>query len=216
MKARLYPKQVEAARRLVCSSGPDQIFVPNVNGGTVQWSGTSKMTHPYACSLASPAPHLTRLNGTKSGTATRPTATSKADSTPKSCVPCLSPLSPAARHLSSPGFTITPKSATSLCVAAPSAALNASVTLSPRRAAALTGPLHGWAAHDSHTDTAAVRCADGQHPSQQHQASAAGPRCEECCAALGAPDGNIVNVLTEHDRLDLTDGKAEWIGSDAF
>jgi hypothetical protein len=53
-----------------------------------------------------------------------------------------------------------------------------------------------------------VRRADGQHRRQRHQARAAGLGCGKRCAVLGHQTGNIVNALTAHDCLDLTDGKA--------
>jgi hypothetical protein len=145
------------------------------------------------------------------------------ESHPKSCVPCLPFSSFSYPHLifthhpSSPSFTIAPKSAASLCIAASSAALNASIILSPCTS---DGGSAGFALQHWQDPTAIGQLMIPT-PTQQlcvapmGSTPASGTKlvlqvCDAQNAAQhwGHETGNIVNALTEHDCLDLTDGKA--------
>jgi hypothetical protein len=114
-------------------------------------------------------------------------------------------------------FTIAPKSTTSLCVAASSAALNASVILSPCTS---NGGSAGFALQHWQ-DPSAIGQLMIPTPTQQlcvapmGSTAASGTKlvlqvCDAQSAAQrwGHGTGNIVNALTAHDCLDLTDGKA--------
>ncbi|KAJ6560391.1 ricin B lectin domain-containing protein [Mycena capillaripes] len=91
------------------TANTNQLFVPNGFDGTVQWSGTSKCLDATDGVLADGTPiQIWDCDSNNRNQQWFP----KAESKPKS-------------------FTIAPKSATSLCVAASSAVLNASVILSP-------------------------------------------------------------------------------------
>ncbi|KAF7358220.1 hypothetical protein MVEN_00870700 [Mycena venus] len=177
------------------TANTNQLFVPNGNGGTVQWSGTSKCLDATNGVLADGTPiQIWDCDSTNRNQQWFP----KAESTPKS-------------------FTIAPKSATSLCVAASSAALNASVILSPCTS---DGGSAGFALQHWQ-DPSAIGQLMIPTPTQQlcvapmGSTAASGTKlvlqvCDANNAAQhwGHQTGNIVNALTAHDCLDLTDGKA--------
>lgn len=188
----------------------------------------SPTARPCVRSLAFPAPHLTRIHRYKSGTATRPTAISSGP--PRACRfrNCASPalffllllphLFLFTHHSSSPSFTIAPKSATSLCVAASSAVLNASVVLAPctSNSGSAAFPLQHWQDPSAVGHLMILSPTLGQlcaAPLGSTAASGTKLVLQVCDAQSNAQrwghhTGNIVSALTAHDCLDLTDGKA--------
>ncbi|KAJ6448145.1 ricin B lectin domain-containing protein [Mycena sanguinolenta] len=194
------------------TANTNQLFVPNGYGGTIQWSGTNKCLDTTDGVLADgtpvrPLPCFLR-------TASEPDPQIQiwdCDSTNRNqqWIP------DAESHPKS--FTITPKSATSLCVAASSAAVNASVILSPCTS---NGGSAGFALQHWQDPTAIGQLMIPT-PTQQlcvapmGSTAASGTKlvlqvCDPQSAAQrwGHQTGNIVNALTEHDCLDLTDGNA--------
>ncbi|KAJ6551792.1 ricin B lectin domain-containing protein [Mycena capillaripes] len=179
------------------TANTNQLFVPNNNGdgGIVQWSGTNKCLDATDGVLADGTPiQIWDCDSTNRNQGWFP----KAESHPKS-------------------FTIAPKSATSLCVAASSAVLNASVILSPCTSdgGSAAFALQHW------QDPSAIGQLVIPTPTQQLCVAPMGSSpadgvklvlqvCDAGSAAQrwGHQTGNIVNALTNHGCLDLTDGKA--------
>ncbi|KAF7333729.1 hypothetical protein MVEN_02329300 [Mycena venus] len=181
-----------------CATGnTNQLFVPNNNGagGVVQWSDTSKCLDATNGVLADGTPiQIWDCDSTNRNQEWFP----KAESIPKS-------------------FTITPKSTTSLCIAASSATLNASVILSPctSDSSSANFALQHW------QDATAIGQMMIPTPTQQLCVAPMGSTAfsgtklvlQVCDSQSPAQlwshgTGNIVNALTEHDCLDLTDGNA--------
>ncbi|KAJ6560394.1 ricin B lectin domain-containing protein [Mycena capillaripes] len=178
------------------TANTNQLFVPSgFGGGTIQWSGTSKCLDTTDGVLADGTPiQIWDCDSNNRNQQWFP----KAESKPKS-------------------FTITPKFATSLCVAASSAVLNASVILSPCTS---DGGSTGFALQHWQDPSAAGQLMIPT-PTQQLCVAPIGSTftdgtklvlqvCDTSNAAQrwGHGTGNIVNALTGHSCLDLTDGKA--------
>ncbi|KAJ6529885.1 ricin B lectin domain-containing protein [Mycena vulgaris] len=203
------------------TANTNQLFVPNGTGGTVQWSGTSKCLDTTDGVLSDGTPiQIWDCDSTNRNQEWFP----KAEPTPKS-------------------FTIALKSATSLCVAASSAALNASVILSPCTSAAFA--LQHWQDPSVVGQLMIPTLTQQLCVAPMGSTAASGTKlalqvcdAENATQHWGHQTGNIVNALTAHDCLDLTDGKAvvgtqlqiwgcgffggvdntnqDWIESDAF
>ncbi|KAJ7859212.1 ricin B lectin domain-containing protein, partial [Mycena olivaceomarginata] len=184
------------------TANTNQLFVPhgivasNGNGGTVQWSGTNKCLDTTDGVLADGTPiQIWDCDSTNRNQQWSPQGVS---------VPKF--------------FTIAPKSATSLCVAASSAVLNASVVLAPctSNSGSAAFPLQHWQDPSAVGHLMILSPTLGQLCAAPLGSTAASGTklvlqvCDAQSAAQrwGHGTGNIVNALTAHDCLDLTDGKA--------